>query len=1468
MDFSVISPLSQEVDIYYSIDNVHSLAWTSSTMLPNQAVLFKVSAPANGELYYTIQNNINVPAVEATGFETINSAEPDWTLSRQQSDKIDVDSVNELYLYSQRDQRILARLDLIDPNKGRILGTAQADIDYTTLNDPAKYSQGTNTDLSIAPDFYWAADHVGEYWWAVNSARFIDYEQGSLTYRLDHWGELFPGSDVAVYEWIESDVLPSEHVELGRSGTPAYADNSAYTEHAFVNPENNVISVRYYFWVRGRRTVSSAKKTHSSFTLASMIANPRLTGLPYAAVLAPNAIAVYNVQNYVSGTDTVLYVGYNQQSGAETTHTDYRLVQQGNAQDQLPTRIENKLIDSLCGMDINQRSVPDVRLNDYEQIGLGLRPRQTLIRNRRLAVENLVRYVNSIVIQHAVASRIQDRAMVYTDNFHAKEPEPSTNDYDLAVDTYEDLAVPVPRPSLKVLVRNDETVGGYWTIREYNADNTSARIQRRYDLVRVQAYDTTKIWRYADWYAQGYSDKTLPKYTIDNYNQLLTMSLLHGDIVRVTNSVTTNIAGTYLGSERRLGVWELYHVQIINGEVTSTLIGLQNGTVQILESVFGNQGWDGTGFDSDFYDYNFGIELRNVIQGLKQDVFVNDLDLYYNLMMFYVVEYILTEQRNIDWMFKTSFISVIHRVRGLLRRPNFIRDRQDNYEDYLQEVKPYRAKIRQYRVGYTEIETPRIAVSDFDLPAYWDSELKRFRSPSGEYPTIDSQRLSRPEYSDWANNHLLTVDQLKLYSTGYGYNNSQPPQVRVIRTDAETGSNAAALLSVNSITSEISRVQQTSVGSNYALTPRVDIVSTGGTETSDAVRYQYRVTSVGNANVTINSVSLTNLATLANVTVSTDGYIMHRVRRTDGEIVFTRQYNLAEQYRSGYTGYTSRDLATDLNATSSDFVVAVHTIGEAKYNRTDNTQLRYSVQVDDTALAALETFTITATGYSASETLYWTIEAATAEEIAAGTGTLPDISLDLAMYRCGASIEVFGGDTVFREGGAYALVGIPGAGEGHGIEIYSGVTDNDPAAFCSIDFDIFRGALTAKATTPRIVPLYSIESSANIALAASSLSLEISSLYPNQTLYYTVETATVDDIARVYSVPITFNTDITAELANDQPTRSALLVPVMANQKVRKLRTTMRFDRVATLATTQTVIDWVNGGFDSQPFDYESADITQPRGTFDRVYPAGSIIAYQGQAYRALRDIAAGPILDMTAVVMVGTDRAIDSRDYLHGYFQNANERILAYYAPSASMEPKILERLVPGVGSVVASATSSSVPYAETVLIGDTFSSNVGISAGNIQVQGGGFVDVLFSYAPEELLPGMTYDTLSMRVINDSSTGLGFRVTRDISGTVFYHNVSPAYTTTLASDFNITDTNITVTNGSILPPSATGIEPRVIYINGERVAYRTRTGNVLSDLRRSYGGTGVPLRHLANSNVEIVSVTTEFPAPTGILPI
>jgi hypothetical protein len=83
----------------------------------------------------------------------------------------------------------------------------------------------------------------------------------------------------------------------------------------------------------------------------------------------------------------------------------------------------------------------------------------------------------------------------------------------------------------------------------------------------------------------------------------------------------------------------------------------------------------------------------------------------------------------------------------------------------------------------------------------------------------------------------------------------------------------------------------------------------------------------------------------------------------------------------------------------------------------------------------------------------------------------------------------------------------------------------------------------------------------------------------------------------------------------------------------------------------------------------------------------------------------------------------------------------------------------------------------------------------------------------------------------------------------------------TLAEPLNYFDKTVTVNNGDLVstPNPITKI-PGLIEVNGERIQYFTKTGNVLGQLRRGILGTPIAELHLVNSNVIDLGVQEVLP--------
>jgi len=99
-----------------------------------------------------------------------------------------------------------------------------------------------------------------------------------------------------------------------------------------------------------------------------------------------------------------------------------------------------------------------------------------------------------------------------------------------------------------------------------------------------------------------------------------------------------------------------------------------------------------------------------------------------------------------------------------------------------------------------------------------------------------------------------------------------------------------------------------------------------------------------------------------------------------------------------------------------------------------------------------------------------------------------------------------------------------------------------------------------------------------------------------------------------------------------------------------------------------------------------------------------------------------------------------------------------------------------------------------------------------------------------------------------------GFRIFVDINEQRFRSAFTPTHVVKLTQPLYISNTNIYVSNGSVLgTPDVDLLIPGIVAINGERILYYGKEGNRLFRLRRGVGGTSTPSIHLAGSDVEDV---------------
>ena len=1256
-----------------------------------------------------------------------------WNLIRYQEPRVDINSINRIYLYNNLTNSILTNMEFIDPAKGKILGQAEQEINYKTPYDPAYYNRGTGAQGNVSSTLYWNERQVGQVWWNLDRVRFIDYEQSSLTYRSVNWGRLFPGSEIEVCEWVESSVLPSQYVAAGFNGVPKYIDNSAYVDVTFVDPITGIITSKYYYWVKDKNTVDGNLlfRRLPIATVKNLIENPKGQGIAYAAIIQNNVISLFNISSYLSAKNTILHIDYDLVRNDSIIHSEYELLQSGNPDSFIPTKIFNKLVDSLAGVDFRGSVIPDPRLSLADRYGINVRPRQSMFVNRLQALGDLVDYVNSVLIQKPIARQYD------LNTLREQEPIPSVNlglyddrvitEIELTYINTADFAA-----GYKVLVENNTDQDGLWIIYELQEDKT-------WLASRVQTFKTDLYWDFVDWYAEGFDPTEQIEFVVDTLVDALKLPAAAGDeiLVKVTNSAD--------GGCNLLTVLD---------DGSFPVVGIENGTVQLktsLSDYAGNElGFGNQGFSFKRYDQNPDIEIRSILAALRDDIFINELQGELNNLFFVMINYLFNEQKYVDWIFKTSFISVTQKLRSLIPYPNYIKDNQTYYLDYINEVKPYITKVREYLINYDGDDLYEGSITDFDLPPYYDTETGVFRSPSGEQIVKDSQlwatgflnnTLVNQSYPQWYANRNQQVIEIVVVDPGSGY--TYEPVVSIVGIDGDEIP-ATATARIDFDTGTVIAIDVISNGGGYAATPTV--ILNGGTTGREARAY----------------------AVLNN----------QQVRSVNTTLKFDR------------TGYTSNVIVWSENAPAIS-VGDIVSYGGIGYR----------------ALASVPA------GAPFNFTHY---------EIYAAANFSNANDRILAYYN--PSIDMPAKD--LRQ----LVYGI----EYPGVEVKGLAYDQQPGMSGASRANItFSSSLSVQVGDVISQPEADILLNLNLPITANIGDIITqTSTGANATVYGSeITSGTGGEVINSAVIYLVKNNSVEFTAGGN--------ILVNGNEQV-----------VSTYGNLVYIPD-TNSYSNVAPYFWGNVG----------VYPLSSTVGPTTSVEVAIPDatVTVTRVWDNTTI----EGKLTSTTDFVTGNLSLTKGNLFVNSIDSTVYPTQIEYTSTDSIR--FDSITFDNIDYDEdgiailsedavdTVIRSSYTDLSLGLRPEDINVDGGAYVDTYSSHAPEELVPGRTYDTLDIKVYTtvpltpDTNIVLGYRIFENMLGETTFLRIAADYLTELARPLLNTDTEIFVVDASKLPtPNPTNAVPGVVFIGAERVTYYTidLVNNTLGQLRRGTYGTACPEIH------------------------
>ena len=231
-----------------------------------------------------------------------------------------------------------------------------------------------------------------------------------------------------------------------------------------------------------------------------------------------------------------------------------------------------------------------------------------------------------------------------------------------------------------------------------------------------------------------YDSNSKPVFTVTGVSELRKLQdIVDGTIVQVKSN-QNDVAQ----------LWEY-----VGAEDDYKLISVRNDTIQLRSTVY-----------TDSSNPTLSSELRLLLTALKETVFTNST--HWNELFFELMKHAYSEQGQLSWAFKTSYLYVEKEEDDLIQFSGFRPDNFDKVLSYMNEVKPYNAKIREYKDGKrTPIDRiGQNSVSDYDKPPFVDESKGEVRILNTDVDADRNIMANSASYEDYLSVHNYSAIEL------------------------------------------------------------------------------------------------------------------------------------------------------------------------------------------------------------------------------------------------------------------------------------------------------------------------------------------------------------------------------------------------------------------------------------------------------------------------------------------------------------------------------------------------------------------------------------------------------------------------------------------------------------------------------------------------------------------------------------
>ena len=757
-DYNLLIPIRSTSDnIIYNTVAFKMLPTKFDTLQEYQASLntynwapgMKAYIDNDGEASTNFNYNCTVYEIGAgQSGETILSTQLDPYL-------IDTNAIYKAQLLDETSENILTTLEVFDPFKGNSINEMTQYINYQQSIDPAIYNVN---ELGILNQFdlqSWNSRQAGQLWWDTSRVRYVEYEQGTLNYRIDNWGKQFADSEVVVYQWVSSTTEPDLNVP------GIYLDDSSgvgqvrYTVIDELQTNGSTITT-YYYWQRGLTTVPDASnRPYSAAVIKEILNDPDANGISWispvqviynsytnnASLDTPvsASILISNINEYFATRDRLI-LRIEQNKNPEQKHTTGTLLTEGLNGSLIPEYPYQRLRDSLVGAD-NFRTLATIK---------------KYVPGNSYAYGDIITFVdlNTIDFTYTASYGGSDVPVLPTITAERNAVKFAWNEAEWRASARSNLPFGIfkvalnigsapatsfvnglPNNPITTLLMKRLALTPTAIVKDVLEDNNYYAVLSK--PRHVPDITLHPLRRYGNNYSpkpqSWFKDITAARRTFvdavndyllkvnvtgkTNWNaNLITWKPLLGDgSVDVTKYwyYTDYSVNGYAPGNEAVKVKSLSELSSYNNPTRFALLdstGLIDAVYDVvdlttnefaliykrngtiqLNQIWQSIPWDDAGWDVGAWDLGY---FDIVMTALREDIFVGTDIGYFNLVFFAMLKESLVQNPTADWAFKTTYLSLDSTSNNSLNEVALFYDKKDTLiKQYINEVKPYHSQI-------------------------------------------------------------------------------------------------------------------------------------------------------------------------------------------------------------------------------------------------------------------------------------------------------------------------------------------------------------------------------------------------------------------------------------------------------------------------------------------------------------------------------------------------------------------------------------------------------------------------------------------------------------------------------------------------------------------------------------------------------------------------------------------------------